>query len=56
MKKQYIQPTLVQAYIDIALLLTESGVHSDDKTFIDYGGIDKEFEKDPESRRFNVWE
>jgi len=59
MKKIYLEPSVVVAYIGTATIICgsqdiKSGGDIDD---IDYGGVDEEGEKDPASRRrHDLWE
>ncbi len=61
MKKTYIAPSLLVAYIGTAKMVCSSQdvTSGGDVDDINYGGVDEEGEKDPESRRYrnaNVWE
>ncbi len=58
MKKTYIEPSVMVAYIGTATIVCASeGVTSSDKD-IDYGGVDEDGELDPASRKYrrDVWE
>ncbi len=58
MKKTYIEPSVMMAYIGTATIICQSagsGVSSDKG--ITYGGVDENGEQEPTSRRRNdVWE
>jgi len=57
MKKTYIEPSIMVAYIGTtAMICGSEGVTSDKG--IDYGGVDEDGELDPASRRRrrDVWE
>lgn len=59
MKKTYIEPSVMVAYIGTAMMICGSEVKSSGATDdIDYGGVDEDGELDPASRRRrrNVWE
>ena len=55
MKKIYAHPQAVITDIEAREFLMSSGV-SDPERNIDYGGVDAEGEKDPASRRYDIWE
>ena len=58
MKKTYLQPSVMVAYIGTATIVCASeGVTSSDKD-IDYGGVDEDGDLDPASRKYrrDVWE
>ena len=55
MKKFYICPATEYSDIQLYPILTASGV-GDSERDINYGGVDEEGEKDPASRRHNVWD
>ena len=58
MKKTYIEPSVVMAYIGTATMICQSagsGVSSDNG--ITYGGVDQNGDREPSSRHINnVWE
>lgn len=55
MKKIYAYPQTVITDIEVREFLMASGV-SDPERDIDYGGVDEEGDKDPASRRRDIWE
>ena len=55
MKKIYAHPQTVITDIEVREFLMASGV-SDPERDIDYGGVDEEGDKDPASRRRDIWE
>ena len=54
MKKIYAYPQTVITDIEVREFLMASGV-SDPERDIDYGGVDEEGDKDPASRRRDIW-
>lgn len=57
MKKNYIQPSVLTAEVELSTMICRSkGVRSNQD--IDYGGIDEDGGKDPASRQKaqNIWE
>ena len=54
MKKEYISPSTDVTVTRAGTLMTASGVSDPDRD-IDYGGVDEEGNKDPASRRYDVW-
>ena len=59
MKKTYIEPSIMVAYIGTARLICGSGDVTSNgvENPIGYGGVDEEGTKDPASRRqYDVWE
>ena len=55
MNKIYAHPQAVITDIEVREFLMASGVSNPERG-IDYGGVDEEGEKDPASRRYDVWE
>lgn len=55
MKKEYIQPGIVIVQTKLAMMICGSQDVTSD-VGIDYGGVDEDGDKDPASRRQNVWD
>lgn len=55
MRKTYVEPSAEVTYMEMAMMVCGSKDITSDKG-IDYGGVDEEGEKDPASRRHDVWE
>lgn len=58
MKKNYIAPSSMIAYLEMQQMMAGSGVTGkvDETDAIGFGGVDTDGKKNPSSRRGNVWE
>ncbi len=55
MKKKYMQPTTDIVQAELAMIVCGSQDITSNAD-IDYGGVDEDGDKDPASRRQNVWD